>query len=142
MLFSAMVISCPQAHENGSAKSNKIQYLQTINVNFKVSKSTGKIKNCLLSTQRRLPFPYKKKQVFVKTLSYGLLCCPNNKKMNHLLKANFDTPLDTVPFSQINDEDFLPALRESIKDARKNLHTIKTNPEPPDFKNTILALEK
>lgn len=45
------------------------------------------------------------------------------------------------PFDLIRDEHFLPAMEEAIKEARANIERIKADPAPPDFANTVAALE-
>ena len=45
------------------------------------------------------------------------------------------------PFAEIRDEDFLPAFEAALTEARSNIAAIATNPEAPDFVNTIAALE-
>lgn len=54
---------------------------------------------------------------------------------------NFGTPDLAVPFPQIQPEHFMPALEAALKTARTHLEKIKNNPTPPDFENTLLALE-
>ncbi|MCK5285100.1 MAG: M3 family metallopeptidase [Alphaproteobacteria bacterium] len=44
-------------------------------------------------------------------------------------------------FDLIKTEHYLPAVESSIEKARKNINTIKSNIETPDFENTIVALE-
>lgn len=48
---------------------------------------------------------------------------------------------DTTPFSEINDEHFLPAIKELITVNKKEIATIVDNPEPPSFKNTVETFE-
>ena len=45
------------------------------------------------------------------------------------------------PFDKINVADFEPAIRETIAEAERNVETIITSTETPDFANTIEALE-
>lgn len=56
--------------------------------------------------------------------------------MNPLL-----TSFDTVPFKEINNSHFKPAILGAIEEARAEIAAITENPEPPDFENTIEALE-
>ena len=56
--------------------------------------------------------------------------------MNPLIQA-----FDTAPFSEINDEHFLPAIKDLIVANKKEIATIVDNPEPPTFKNTVEAFE-
>ncbi|MDD3003495.1 M3 family metallopeptidase [Flavobacterium sp.] len=57
-----------------------------------------------------------------------------------VLLHKFTTSHDTAPFSKIKNEDFLPAFREGIALARKEIDEIIDNPEHPTFKNTIEAM--
>lgn len=54
----------------------------------------------------------------------------------------FDTPYGTVPFSQIQNSDYLPAIEQGIAQARAQIDAIANNPEEPTFDNTIVALER
>lgn len=60
--------------------------------------------------------------------------------LNPLLQ-DFNTPFDTIPFSKIKNEHFLPAFQEAIKEAKKEIDRIVGQTEAPDFENTIVALE-
>ncbi|MCD8494119.1 MAG: M3 family metallopeptidase [Alphaproteobacteria bacterium] len=51
------------------------------------------------------------------------------------------TPNFAPPFDKIKTEDYLPAVKEAISEARAAIEAIKNNPAPADFKNTIVALE-
>lgn len=58
----------------------------------------------------------------------------------NLLTQKFTTKHDTAPFSGIKTEDFLPAFREGIEIARKEIDTIVANTDEPTFENTIAAM--
>jgi Zn-dependent oligopeptidase len=60
--------------------------------------------------------------------------------MNPLL-APFNTPFETAPFDKIENEHFLPAIKEGIKLGKEEVQHIIDNPETPNFHNTIVALE-
>ena len=45
-------------------------------------------------------------------------------------------------FDTIQEENFLPALKEAIYFARQNLKSISSEPDRPSFKNTIETFEK
>lgn len=64
-----------------------------------------------------------------------------NKQMENPLLLKFDTPFESVPFSQIKNEHYLPAFQIAIENAKQEVDVICQNPEKPDFENTILALE-
>ena len=61
--------------------------------------------------------------------------------MENILLTDFNTPFETVPFSQINNEDFGPAIEKGITLAKEEIEAIKNNPDTPNFENTVLALE-
>jgi peptidyl-dipeptidase Dcp len=50
-------------------------------------------------------------------------------------------PYGLPPFSEIKVSDYIPAIREAIEIARKEVDAIACNPEPPTFTNTVEALE-
>jgi Zn-dependent oligopeptidase len=61
--------------------------------------------------------------------------------MNNPLLMPFDNKFCSAPFDKIKTEHFLPALKEAIDMAKKNIKDIKENKEAPNFENTVLALE-
>lgn len=61
--------------------------------------------------------------------------------MNPLLKE-WNTPFNTPPFNLIETVHFIPAIEESIKSAGEEINAIADNPEPPDFENTIAAMDR
>ena len=60
---------------------------------------------------------------------------------NPLLQA-WDTPFGTPPFNLIENEHFKPAIEETIKSASAEIKIIAENQAPPDFENTIAALDR
>lgn len=67
-------------------------------------------------------------------------CQTNNYAMN-VLNQPFYTPFQTAPFSKIKTEDFLPAVIKAINEAKAEIDAITSNPDKPNFHNTIEALE-
>jgi Zn-dependent oligopeptidase len=57
-----------------------------------------------------------------------------------LLTQYFNTKYNTAPFSQIKNEDYLPAFQEGIALAKAEIDAIVNNPEKPTFENTIETL--
>jgi peptidyl-dipeptidase Dcp len=51
-------------------------------------------------------------------------------------------PFQTPPFDRIRDSDYQPAFDAGIAEAMKEIDAIANNPAPPDFANTLIALEK
>ena len=60
--------------------------------------------------------------------------------LNPLL-ADFSTPFDTAPFHLIKSEHYLPAILESIAEAKADILRIK-NESLPSFENTIEKLDR
>lgn len=61
--------------------------------------------------------------------------------MSNPLLAPFKTPFESVPFQDIKQEDFKPAIIASIEAAKKEIDDIVSNSATPAFENTIVALE-
>lgn len=61
--------------------------------------------------------------------------------MNPLLKS-YNTPFGTIPFDQIKNEHFLPAIKEAIALGKEDIKRITASKEVPDFENTVVALER
>mgnify|MGYP005842742709 CR=1 FL=1 len=59
---------------------------------------------------------------------------------NPLLET-YKAPNQAPPFDTIKPEHFIPALKESILEAKGNIDKIKSGKQAPDFENTIVALE-
>ena len=60
--------------------------------------------------------------------------------INPLLQK-WNTPFGTPPFNKIHLPHFKPAIEKAIKSASEEIKTITDNSEPPDFLNTIAAME-
>lgn len=60
---------------------------------------------------------------------------------NPFLKP-FATPFESVPFNEIKQEDFQPAILQSITAAKAEVDAIVSQEAAPTFDNTIVALEK
>ncbi len=51
-------------------------------------------------------------------------------------------PFQAPPFNKIKDSDYQPAFEEGMKQQIAEISKIADNPNPPTFKNTLVALEK
>jgi peptidyl-dipeptidase Dcp len=51
-------------------------------------------------------------------------------------------PFQAPPFDKIKDSDYQPAMEAGIAAEMKEIDAIANNPAPPDFANTLVALEK
>ena len=52
-----------------------------------------------------------------------------------------DQPFETIPFSKIDQNQFIPSLKKTIEIARERIKAIKENKEAPTFENSSKALE-
>ncbi|MGJ1430701.1 M3 family metallopeptidase [Sphingobacterium spiritivorum] len=57
-----------------------------------------------------------------------------------ILTNYFDTVHNTAPFSQIKNDDYIPAFDIAIEATRKEVDAIAQNPEAPTFENTVAAM--
>ncbi|MFC6101853.1 M3 family metallopeptidase [Olivibacter domesticus] len=62
--------------------------------------------------------------------------------MSNLLLKNFDTPFQSVPFEDIRQENFKPAILHGIEFAKNEIDQIVNNLAEPTFENTVVALEQ
>ncbi len=59
----------------------------------------------------------------------------------NILNQKFSTAYNSAPFSKIKNEDFLPAFKLAIQDAKTEIDAITNNKEAATFVNTIEALD-
>ncbi|HPF94526.1 MAG TPA: M3 family metallopeptidase, partial [Tenuifilaceae bacterium] len=82
------------------------------------------------------------KKLMLLLLPVGMmLSCQQAKDQNPLL-AEWDTPYGTPPFHLIEDEHYVPAYEEAIKQHTAEIEAIVNNPDEPTFENTIVAYDK
>jgi peptidyl-dipeptidase Dcp len=62
--------------------------------------------------------------------------------MTNPLLASWDTPFDLPPFDLIEEAHFLPAFAAAMAEQLAEIEAIVANPTPPDFANTIEAMER
>ena len=83
-----------------------------------------------------------KKVLFIMSaLTLGLVGCGDDIKKNPLV-AEWNTPYQTPPFSEIKLEHYEPAIDYAIELNRAEIDAIINNPEAPTFENTIVAMEQ
>lgn len=58
-----------------------------------------------------------------------------------ILNKPFNTSYNTAPFSEIKEEDYLPAFKLAIDKAKAEIDEIVNNTDTPNFENTIEALD-
>lgn len=57
-----------------------------------------------------------------------------------VLNHSFNTKHNTAPFSQIKNEDYIPAFEQAMAEAKAEIQSIIDNPAAPTFENTIEAM--
>ncbi len=60
---------------------------------------------------------------------------------NNPLLESFNTPHQSAPFDKISEVHYMPAFKSALETGRNEIKAIIENPEPPDYTNTIEALE-
>ncbi len=73
--------------------------------------------------------------------------CTNTSTESNILETNSllqesNLPYGVPDFSQIKDEDFLPAMEYGIQEQLAEIEAIANNTEEPTFENVFVALEK
>ncbi|MGA1029191.1 MAG: M3 family metallopeptidase [Flavobacteriaceae bacterium] len=61
--------------------------------------------------------------------------------MKNPLLQKFETPHEAIPFNEIKNEHFIPALKESIQIALSEIDTLVQQTEAPTFENTLKRLD-
>ncbi len=60
---------------------------------------------------------------------------------DNILLQDSPAPHGAPPFDQIKEDNYMPAVKAAIEEARQNIDAIKINEEAPTFDNVIVALE-
>lgn len=68
--------------------------------------------------------------------------CQSPEHVNPFMQPEYGTKYEIPPFDKIQYSDYLPAIKEGIAQQTAEIEAIISNPEEPDFDNTILAFEK
>ena len=82
------------------------------------------------------------KRILFTTMALASLLagCGTSTDGNPLL-TEYNTPFNTPPFDRIRPEHYLPAFETALAEARAEVDSIRNNPAPATFENTIEALE-
>jgi peptidyl-dipeptidase Dcp len=78
------------------------------------------------------------KFIYAAIVAALILSC--NKTMNNPLLVKSTNQYEAPAFDKIKSENYLPAFREAIKEADKEITAIADNKAQPSFQNTIVAL--
>jgi peptidyl-dipeptidase Dcp len=89
-----------------------------------------------------------KKLLFVTfVLGLALGSCQSREKENSSIMENpffteWTAPFGVPPFDEIKEGDYVPAIKEGIKQQQAEIDAIVANTSEPTFENTILELDK
>jgi len=67
---------------------------------------------------------------------------PDSEASGNPFFADFDAPFQVPPFDRIKPEHFLPAFEKGMAEQRAAVAAIVADPAPPDYDNTIAALDR
>lgn len=67
---------------------------------------------------------------------------PDSEASGNPFFAGFDAPFQVPPFDRIKPEHFLPAFEKGMAEQRAAVAAIVADPAPPDYDNTIAALDR
>jgi len=88
-------------------------------------------------------------QLLILSLAFSLLlssCDQSNSETdsmnNNPLFSASSLPFEAPDFDAIKVEHYRPAFEKGMKQELEEMETIATNPEPPTFENTIVAMEE
>ncbi len=70
-----------------------------------------------------------------------LVSCAQSEKKDNPFFSDYNTPFGVPPFDLVENEHFIPAFEEGIKQHEAEVEAIVSNPNTPDFENTIAALD-
>ena len=86
------------------------------------------------------------KKTFFILLAVSLLFSACNTNQNRMednpFFADYGTPFEVPDFSKINNEHYMPAFEEGIKQHAAEMDAIAENPDAPTFENTLVAMDK
>lgn len=72
----------------------------------------------------------------------GLGITPSCTQESNPLLTEWTTPYGIPPFDQVDEEDYMPAFLEAMKQHKDEIEAIVSNPEEAGFENTIAAYDR
>jgi peptidyl-dipeptidase Dcp len=69
-------------------------------------------------------------------------CNTDKKEIMNPFFSEYNTPFGVPPFDIIENQHFIPAFEEGIRQQEAEIDSIVANPEEPTFENTIAALDR
>jgi peptidyl-dipeptidase Dcp len=69
-------------------------------------------------------------------------CAQAAESHQNVFLQPYNTPFESVPFNEIQLEDYTEALEKGLKEQEDYIQALATQPQAPTFENTIEALEK
>jgi peptidyl-dipeptidase Dcp len=81
-------------------------------------------------------------RVLLLVVAAGVMCASLVFGDENPFFSEYDTPFGVPPFEKIQEEHYMPAFEEGIRQGEAEIRAIVDNPEAPTFENTIEALER
>ncbi len=82
----------------------------------------------------------KRLALFIATAAVMITGCKKDIKSDNPFLNKWDTPFEVPPFDQIMAKHYMPAYLKGFEEQKNEIKAIITNPEEPDFNNTIKML--
>ncbi|MDY0201124.1 MAG: M3 family metallopeptidase [Tenuifilaceae bacterium] len=82
------------------------------------------------------------KKLFLLLIPASMMLSCNQKEAANPFFEEWTTPFGTPPFHLIQDEHYVPAYTEAIKQHNAEIEAITSNQDEPTFENTIVAYDK
>ncbi len=68
--------------------------------------------------------------------------CKKEKMTENPFFGEYTTPFGVPPFDKIDTTHYMPAFIEGMKQQNAEIDALVSNPNEPDFDNTILAFDR
>ena len=81
------------------------------------------------------------KHVLLLVLATGILLWSCSKPDQNPFFTEWKTPFETPPFDKIEEDHYVPAFEEGMKQHQQEIEVIVNSTETPTFENTIVALD-
>jgi len=81
-------------------------------------------------------------KIFISLILIGVFSIMWSMQTNNPFYSEWQTPYGIPDFSKVENEHYMPAFKDGIKELLEEIEKSASNPEGPTFDNTITAMEK
>lgn len=81
-----------------------------------------------------------RKLLLVAAIAAALFNSCKNKEMNNPIIAESGNPYGAPAFDKITEDDYLPAFKIALEEAKADINAVVRNTEAPTFENTVKEL--